>query len=729
MTISVESADKTERRAALEFSAPYCASPDSYQRRPTHVVMVGAVGVGGSQPIRVQAMTTTKTLDTEATVEQAIRLVQAGCEIVRITAPTVKAARNLGRIRDELAARGIRVPLVADIHFSPEAALEAAKHVDKVRVNPGNYADSRQFAVREYTDGEYAAELRRIEERFAPLVETCKRRGIAMRIGTNHGSLSDRIVNRFGDTPTGMVESALEFVRICEKYRYFDVILSMKASNPKVMIAAYRLLAARMATLNMTYPFHLGVTEAGNGVDARIKSAIGIGSLLADGLGDTIRVSLAEEPEAEIPVAFALADRYSIPRPAAERREERGQHPRRPSTRSATSSWDNAPAWDPYRYARRESEAVASGPVVVGGDNTLAVVARAGATREAATAQVLRWASPGARRLQRPDVVLWPLATDEDVASLQRLHGRLASMRGLALLAEQAGAALPRLAMLAVSSEIGLLQRALPWADAVLLQRPDAGEAGALARAAKASGTALWLHGAMAASAGDTDSPTPDSLASLLRAVAAVRGELGDRFVVGVEASTAERSIAANRRLVAELAAIGCRAPLFLMSRMEPDPLIPASMSLGSLLCDGLGDAVQAETSEGGQDEVGFAYNVLQAAGSRLSKTDYVACPSCGRTLFDLQSTTERIKAKTSHLVGVKIAIMGCVVNGPGEMADADFGYVGGSPGHVNLYVGKTCVERNVGEQDADERLIALIKARGRWQEPEPQDDDTAGLN
>ncbi|HEV7215053.1 MAG TPA: (E)-4-hydroxy-3-methylbut-2-enyl-diphosphate synthase [Chloroflexota bacterium] len=726
MSISVELADKTEARASR---VTYCPSLVSYHRRPTHVVMVGAVGVGGSQPIRVQSMTTTKTLDTEATVAQAIRLVEAGCEIVRITAPTVKAARNLGLIRDQLAARGIRVPLVADIHFSPEAALEAAKHVDKVRVNPGNYADSRQFAVREYTDGEYAAELRRIEERFAPLVETCKHRGIAMRIGTNHGSLSDRIVNRFGDTPEGMVESALEFVRICEKYHYFDVILSMKASNPKVMIAAYRLLAARMAALNMTYPFHLGVTEAGNGVDARIKSAIGIGSLLADGLGDTIRVSLAEEPEAEIPVAFALADRYSSPQPAAERREEREQQPLRLSIPSTTSERDKAPAWDPFHYSRRESEAVANGPVIIGGGNTLAVVARAGATREAATAQVLRWASPGARRLQRPDVVVWRLATEDDVAALQRLQERLASMRGLALLSEQAAAMLPRMAILAAGMEASLLQRALPWADAILLRRPNAGEAGALARAVKASGKALWLQGVVAASTGDIGTVAQDSLASMLRAVATVRAELGERFVVGVEASTAEQRITANRRLVAELAAIGCRTPLFLTSRMEPDPLVPASINLGSLLCDGLGDAVQAEMGEGGQDEVSFAFNVLQAAGSRLSKTDYVACPSCGRTLFDLQSTTERIKAKTSHLVGVKIAIMGCVVNGPGEMADADFGYVGGSPGHVNLYVGKTCVERNVGEQDADERLIALIKARGRWQEPEPEDNETAGEN
>jgi (E)-4-hydroxy-3-methylbut-2-enyl-diphosphate synthase len=704
MAMTVESPADAEPADAAAERAPYCPSPYHYSRRRTHVVMVGNVGVGGDNPIRVQSMTTTKTLDTDATVDQAVRLVQAGCEIVRITAPTVKAARNLGVIRDRLAARGIRVPLVADIHFSPDAALEAADHVDKVRVNPGNYADSRQFAVREYTDAQYAAELRRIEERFAPLVLKCKARGVAMRVGTNHGSLSDRIVNRFGDTPEGMVESALEFVRICEKYDYHSVILSMKASNPKVMIAAYRLLAARMASLNMTYPFHLGVTEAGNGEDARIKSAIGIGSLLADGIGDTIRVSLAEEPEAEIPVAFALAGRPwavdGAPSPAA------------------------PPTWDPFHYARRESRAVAIGPITVGGGSLPAVVARPGAARDGATAQVLRWASPGARRLQRPDVIAWPLATPEDLVALQRLQSRLASARALALLPPTGESALPKLAILAVSDQPALLQQALPSADGVLLRQPEAHTALMLARAARAAGKSLWLSGVVPEARQGLRSEASDGVNTLLGAVMAARSELGDDLVVGMEAASAERLIHAQRRLVTGLTEAACRAPVFLRSPAETDPLIPASLSLGSLLCDGIGDAVLAAAMEPGQEEVRFTFNVLQAAGSRLSKTDYVACPSCGRTLFDLQTTTERIKVKTSHLVGVKIAIMGCVVNGPGEMADADFGYVGGSPGHVNLYVGKTCVERSVPEGEADERLIALIKARGRWQEPVPADEE-----
>ena len=328
---------------------PYCPSSFAFTRRKTHVVMIGDVGVGGDNPIRVQSMTTTRTQDIDATVAQAERLVQAGCEIVRITAPTVQDARAIGEIRKQLRSRGVLVPLVADIHFSPAAAIEAANHVEKVRINPGNFADSRQFAVREYTDAEYDAELERIEQRFTPLVKKCKALGIAMRVGTNHGSLSDRIMNRFGDTPLGMVESALEFLRICEKNGYLDVILSMKASNPKVMIQAYRLLVARMDEIGMTFPLHLGVTEAGNDEDGRIKSAVGIGALLDDGLGDTIRVSLTEEPEAEIPVAVRLAAPYQDGSP-----------------RTFMSGFAPTEIRDAYSFARRLSGASAGGSWQVG---------------------------------------------------------------------------------------------------------------------------------------------------------------------------------------------------------------------------------------------------------------------------------------------------------------------------------------------------------------------------
>jgi (E)-4-hydroxy-3-methylbut-2-enyl-diphosphate synthase len=521
-------------------------------RRRTREVMVGKVGVGGDNPIRVQSMTTTLTKDVDATVAQTIRLVDAGCEIVRITTPTVQDAKALGQAKAKLRARGIDVPLVADIHFSPAAALEAAEHADKVRVNPGNFADSRQFKTREYTDEEYAAELVRIEERFAPLVLKCKQRGVAMRIGTNHGSLSDRIMNRFGDTPDGMCESALEFVRICRKHDYHALILSMKASNPKVMVSAYRLLAQRMDEEGMDYPFHLGVTEAGNGEDARIKSAIGIGGLLEDGIGDTIRVSLAEEPENEVPVAFEIA-RRCVPGGLPPVPDFSQQHAGRGQIRVHAS------------YTRRPAEQLSG----IGGHSTIAVVGSG------------------------------PRADFRDVP-----------------------------------------------------------------------------EGALVASG-----------------------------------ATADEIIRAGR----ELAAQPGDAPIHL--RMESIDLIEASVGLGSLLCDGIGDSVEIASGVPEQAEE-LAFNILQASGARLSRTDYVACPGCGRTLFDLESTTNRIKGKTAHLPGVRIAVMGCIVNGPGEMADADFGYVGSAPGKVNLYVGKEQVARGIPTGEADERLIALIKSHGKWEEP-----------
>jgi (E)-4-hydroxy-3-methylbut-2-enyl-diphosphate synthase len=409
----------------------YVLDPYRYRRRPTRVVMVGNVGVGGQNPIRIQSMTTTDTMDTDATVAQVVRLVRAGCEIVRITAPTVEDARNLGAIRRALHAKGIRVPLVADIHFSPAAAMEAAEHVDKVRINPGNFADSKRFAVREYTDQEYQAELNRIEERFAPLVEKCKARGIAMRIGTNHGSLSDRIMNRFGDTPLGMVESALEFARICHKYGYHDLIFSMKASNPKVMIQAYRLLAARLDELGWNYPFHLGVTEAGNGEDGRIKSAIGIGSLLEDGIGDTIRVSLTEDPEYEVPVAFALARPYqpgtrsSSPAPR-DRRGCAGDDTRPALAPAPPAALPDTR--DPYHYARRASRPVAIGSVAAGSGQTVRVVHTFPgplSTVPDAPARALALAMADGLVVARPDALAVRVEEHADLAALAALRAAL----------------------------------------------------------------------------------------------------------------------------------------------------------------------------------------------------------------------------------------------------------------------------------------------------------------
>jgi (E)-4-hydroxy-3-methylbut-2-enyl-diphosphate synthase len=648
--------------------------------------MVGDVGVGGDNPIRVQSMTTTRTQDVEATVAQAERLVRAGCEIVRITAPTVQDAKAIGEIRKQLRARGVLVPLVADIHFSPAAAMEAANHVEKVRINPGNFADSRQFAVREYTDNEYEGELERIEARFTPLVLKCKSLGIAMRVGTNHGSLSDRIMNRFGDTPLGMVESALEFLRICQKNGYPDVILSMKASNPKVMIQAYRLLVARMDEIGMTFPLHLGVTEAGNDEDGRIKSAVGIGSLLDDGLGDTIRVSLTEEPEAEIPVAERLAAPYQDT----------------PERRYISLPTDPRETRDPYAFVRRLASESASGAWKVGGRETVRVLHAVGteapglADRAVAIATAARPGAPA------PDVVELPGDTEEQRTELRAVAERLAQE----------------------APEAGLAVRLTPAAD-------HPGEAVASAQVVH------WVSSDAAPSAG-----LLAGVASLERALileTRVEGPTVDAAVdrlldwtqharvAGIEnpslalaSPDASTTIRAYRLLAAGLHQAGLACPLHLISPTTDNPyerLLRSSVALGGLLCDGFGDSVEVRGDD--RSSIRLAFNVLQASGARISKTEYVACPSCGRTLFDLQPVTDRIKTVTGHLTGVKIAIMGCIVNGPGEMADADFGYVGGAPGKVNLYVGKECVEKNVPQAEADDRLIALLKSHGVWREAE----------
>ena len=570
------------------------------ERRRSRAVNVGQVGIGGDNPVRVQSMITCDTMDTLACIRESMELADVGCEIVRITAPTVKDARNLEAIRGGLQARGCHVPLVADIHFKPDAALESAKWVDKVRVNPGNYADSKKFAVREYSDEQYAAEIGRIREKFAPLVELCRARGIAMRIGTNHGSLSDRIMNRYGDTPLGMVESALEFARLAREKDYHDLVFSMKASNPKVMIAAYRLLVSRLAAEgpDWNYPIHLGVTEAGDGEDGRIKSAVGIGSLLADGIGDTIRVSLTEDSVHEIPVARELVQLLA------------GQG----------EGWCRAVefSFDPFSYARRATEKLTIHGVPLGGEEVPRVVV----TR------------------QHYDAVAHKLAG------------------------------------------LGDFQPELVYEDLPVVEVDP------------------------------RDGPAVAELA--------VRPEA---CLVTVKDGINLPVIAAFRLLAAVIEA---RHSILLKDSLDPQPeaqtpfvgtLLAASARLGSLLCDGIGDAVLLRTEEAPGQSLRLAYNVLQAVGARIFKTDYVACPSCGRTLFNLQETTARIKAATEHLKGVKIAIMGCIVNGPGEMADADFGYVGGAPGKVNLYVGKKAVRFNIPEEEAVERLVDLIKEQGRWVE------------
>jgi len=598
----------SEAGCAAEASGPplsYAADLYSYRRRPSREVMVGSLGFGGSHPIRVQSMITSDTMETEACVREVLGLVEAGCEMVRITAPTVKDAASLKNIRAALDAAGCHVPLVADIHFKPEAALEAAQWVEKVRINPGNFADSKKFNVRDYSDAEYAAELDRIRERFTPLVNLCKERGVALRIGTNHGSLSDRIMNRFGDSPLGMVESALEFARIARDLDFHRMIFSMKASNPKVMIVAYRLLVARLEAegADWNYPIHLGVTEAGDGEDGRIKSAIGIGSLLSDGIGDTIRVSLTEDSHHEIPVARALVAPFSG-KPAG-----------------ASPVAGVTPTWPLFDYNRRASSEVVlggiTGPVTLGGASTVAVVV--------------------------------PRRVDEAVA-----HKRA----GLG------------------DYQPELIHEDLPLVEVDPLSEEE------------------------------------------IEAVNAVK----EPRMITVRDGVSLETIAAFRLLAAR---VDARHPILLKDTLHPessgeflDHLLSSATVLGSLLCDGIGDAVLLRSEEAPGQSLRLAYNILQAAGVRIFKTDYVACPSCGRTLFNLQETTARIKASTAHLKGVRIAVMGCIVNGPGEMADADFGYVGGAPGKVNLYVGKTAVKFNIPEAEAVHRLVDLIKEHNKWVDP-----------
>lgn len=659
-------------------SGSFLLNPFLYRRRRTRVVNVGSVAVGGENPIRIQSMTTTDTMNTEATVAQTLRLVEAGCEIVRITAPTVPDAQNLEKIKNELVKRGCDVPLVADIHFRPDAAMVAADFVEKVRINPGNFVDGKAFRVREYTDEDYAAELERIEEKFTPLVEKLKRLHRSVRIGTNHGSLSDRIMNRYGDTPEGMVESALEYVRVCRKNDYHEIILSMKASNPRVMIAAYRLLAARMEEEGMDYPFHLGVTEAGDGQDGRIKSAAGIGSLLDDGIGDTIRVSLTEDPEFEIPVARELASRYATGSPALRWQPPAPIAPDVPYREEGTTP------------QRRPVDLMMSGPMAIGTTAPIRVVTPVRLTEDAA-ARVLASMEERVRRDTPPEIldIERHSASDDTAYASFRDHLKSETTR-ISFWYTFSSGAVPR--------EI------LTDADAYGYRvngEIDENELALLTQACRQRSAALALRSA-----------SPEILVRLLERLKGARLSL----IVCLEGA-ALTSVHGPRFLAAELRRLRIGAPL-MWSVDSSAPGLDTAVVLGSLICDGLGDLIRVAGRELNGPDLDFAFNLLQACGSRIHKTEFISCPSCGRTLFDLQSTTERIKLKTGHLKGVRIAIMGCIVNGPGEMADADFGYVGGGVGKINLYVGKTCVQKSIPSTIADDKLIELIKSHGKWVDP-----------
>jgi len=677
---------------------PFPGDPFAPVRRPTRVVRVGDVGIGGDNPIRIQSMTTTDTQDVAATVAQTERLAAAGCEIVRITAPSVRDAEALGEIRAELFRRGVRVPLVADIHFTPNAALIAAEHVEKVRINPGNFADKKKFEVRDYDDAQWDEELARVADRFRPLLRRCKELGRALRIGTNHGSLSDRVMNRYGDTARGMVESALEFLDVCEDEGFHDVVFSMKSSNPQVAVQAYRLLATSLSERASRgkpgdYPFHVGVTEAGDGEDGRIKSAIGIGSLLADGLGDTIRVSLTEDPVKEVPVARAIAARAATQWAHAARRRVAIPVPGAPFVD------------DPYEHVRRASEAVACASIELGGDAPVRAELEAGAPPADSEAAVWRLADAFAARRE---IVCEGLRLDvADEAALSRVRPFVEAMA-------RHGVTAPLALRMPVSLAPQAKDVAARWIVPVAL-RDEKTKLAALARGAEAAGVAIeWSL------SGDP----PALVSGVERAFDASRTALLRRALVSVDVSL---PVPAVRLVAARMRALGWNAPIVLVHRSETgatddSELLHAATDLGALLCDGIGDAV-ALPVRGGEgragDALALAYRILQGARQRTTWTEFISCPSCGRTLFDLEETTARIKAQTQHLKGVKIAIMGCIVNGPGEMADADFGYVGSGPGVVNLYVGHECVERRVPQVQADARLIDLIRRHGRWVEPE----------
>jgi len=647
----------------------YCNSLTQYNRRESCEVYIGDVPLGGTNPIRVQSMTTVDTMDTRGSVEQSIRMIEAGCEYVRITAPSINEAKNLGNIKKELRKRGYTTPLIADIHFTPNAAELAARIVEKVRVNPGNYADKKKFEQIRYTRDTYQAELNRIRDKFAPLVKICKENGTAMRIGTNHGSLSDRIMSRYGDTPLGMVESALEFVRICEDLNYFDIVLSMKASNPIVMIQAYRLLVNRLESESLKpYPLHLGVTEAGEAEDGRIKSSIGIGTLLEDGLGDTIRVSLTEEPEYEIPVAKTLVDRY-ITRPG---------HTFIPEIEDYSIN--------PFEYSRRETIEILN----IGGNNVPRVVADFSRIK---LNQYEDFKSIGHYYLPEPDKFIM-----KDTGADFIYTGQSSSQLDLP-------AGLKEIVNADIWIQNGKENLRYPlFTKSEYLQIHE--------RHNRLNFIKLRIS--------DLD----DHLISLLQQ---------ENKTVIIAATSNMHAYAEIRRFFISLINNGINLPV-IISRSYEDLthdklLLYASTDIGGLLIDGFGDGVILSTEalefKLKQDflDINELYNatlfgILQAARIRITRTEYISCPSCGRTLFDLQETTAKIRFRTDHLKGIKIGIMGCIVNGPGEMADADYGYVGSGKGKITLYRGKEVVKRGVTSENAVEELINLIREDGNWIEP-----------
>ncbi len=658
----------------------YTPSLNSYKRLKTLEVKIGDLLLGNNHPIRIQTMTTTDTMNTIATVEQSIRCIEAGAELVRITAPSKNEALNLQEIKNELRKRGYNTPLVADIHFTPNAAEIAARIIEKVRVNPGNYADKKKFDFIEYTDAAYNEEIERIRERFTPLVKICKEHGTAMRIGTNHGSLSDRIMSRYGDSAIGMVESAMEFLRIARDESYHNIVLSMKSSNPQVMVQAYRLLVQTMTTeFGVCYPLHLGVTEAGDGEDGRIKSAIGIGTLLEDGIGDTIRVSLTEDPEFEIPVCKDIVSRYN--------------------NRAASASLPEVEKlpYSPFEYARRKSIAVEN----IGGKQVPVVVAD----------------------LSSRDTI-----EPSDLQSIGYTYDEPTDKWSIGDAAADYVYTGSTPITFALPGTLKNIVHAAAW-------QPNSESVFPIFELADFIGASVKserINFVMV----DAYSEQRQSLSLDL-----VQQAASDKTVVFCVSSENSNAMQSVRRLLVSFAELGITQPVILVtdsSMQTPDEhLIHFATETGALLLDGLGDGialgyrgevklenpqVKGRTYLPVKDIYQFtnntAFSILQATRTRISKTEYISCPSCGRTLFDLQETTAKIRAVTNHLKGVKIAIMGCIVNGPGEMADADFGYVGSGPGKITLYRSKEVVKKNVDSEVAVDELINLLKDSGAWVEP-----------
>lgn len=646
-----------------ELKGKYCNSLIQYKRYPSREVQVGDLPMGAHHPIRIQSMTTTDTMNTMATVEQTIRMVEAGCEYVRITAPSVNESNNLAEIKKELRKRGYTVPLVADIHFTPNAAEAAARIVEKVRVNPGNYADKKKFEQIDYTQSEYNAELDRIRKKFEPLVKICKEYGTAMRIGTNHGSLSDRIMSWYGDTPLGMVESAMEFIRICENLNYYNLVVSMKSSNAQVMVQAYRLLIETMAKEGMNYPLHLGVTEAGDGEDGRIKSAVGIGTLLEDGLGDTIRVSLTEEPEFEAPVAKALANRYII----------RAEQAKDETIKEEIALPEH---FNPYEYKRRSTKDIG----LLGAHHVPVVIA---------------------------DISYLNLNEPLQLSQIGYTYSALLDKYNMSDLAADIAYLGDHIPSYTFPGNLKKLFNYKTW-----LNHQDIENAIPLLNIAEYKAHQLAIN--------------------QLRFVQAKPAELTeellkqmneDKQLCLVLKADSYHGMASQRKVFYEMNKWGIDIPVIVKNNyhhLSLDQLqLYAATDFGALLIDGFSDGIWLSADHDLSLRVinSISFGILQASRVRISKTEYISCPSCGRTLFDLQETTQMIRSRTDHLKGIKIGIMGCIVNGPGEMADADYGYVGTGPGKITLYRGKEVVRKNVNTENAVDELIELIREDGNWVE------------